>query len=104
MSRSPLPPQAVHIGQAISGSEALARLGERLRGSQQRLEAACRVMPPALRSQVLAGPLDDEGWSLLARNAAVAAKLRHLLPAVEAALAEAGCPTVKVRVKVLATT
>jgi hypothetical protein len=44
--------------------------------------------------------VDDEGWSLLAPNAASAAKLRHLLPLLQQALAQGGWPAVAIRVKV----
>jgi hypothetical protein len=52
-------------------------------------------------SQVKPGPVDEEGWSLLAANAAVAAKLRQLRPRVEQRLQEAGWAPATVRIKVL---
>lgn len=45
-------------------------------------------------------PIDEDGWSLLAANAAVAAKLRHLLPRLEGLLAQAGLPG-RIRLKLM---
>ena len=47
-----------------------------------------------------AGPIDDDGWSLLCANAAVAAKLRQLVPHLEQRLRDAGQPVTAIRVKV----
>ena len=55
-----------------------------------------------MRDQVRAGPIDDEGWSLLASNAAVAAKLRHLLPRFADTLREQGWPELPIRVHIRA--
>jgi hypothetical protein len=49
---------------------------------------------------VKAGPVDDDGWTLLASNAAAAAKLRQYLPRLSAELLRRGLKptTVKVRI------
>ena len=57
-------------------------------------------MPLGLAGQVSAGPVDDEGWSLLCSNAAVAAKLRQLVPHLEQRLHDSGTPVAAIRVKV----
>jgi hypothetical protein len=44
--------------------------------------------------------LDADGWTLLAENTAVAAKLRQLQPRLEAALLDNGWPTGALRIKV----
>jgi hypothetical protein len=49
---------------------------------------------------VSAGPIDDDGWSLLCANAAVAAKLRQLVPHLEQRLRNAGQAVATIRVKV----
>jgi len=67
---------------AIAASDSLTSLGARLRESEQRFEAIAPLLPDALAHELRPGPIDDEGWSLLASNAAVAAKLRHLLPSL----------------------
>ena len=50
-----------------------------------------------------AGPVDENGWSLLAANAAVAAKLRQLQPRLEDLLRERGWAVSAIRVKVQST-
>ncbi|MFY7865211.1 MAG: hypothetical protein ACOVRJ_10250 [Roseateles sp.] len=57
-------------------------------------------LPGALVRFVRPGPVDEEGWSLIAANAAVAAKLRHLHPRLEDLLKESGMQPSKVRIKV----
>lgn len=87
------------IGEAMHGSEALARLTQRLRESQRRLADIAAALPPALRDQIRSGTLDDQDWTLLAANAAVAAKLRNLLPLLAERLAAQGWPPRALRVK-----
>ena len=97
----PVTPDTIAIGAALAGSEPLVRLQAALRDSQARFEAVRALLPGPLAAQVRPGPVDAEGWSLLASNAGVAAKLRHLRPALEDALRTAGWPQPVVRVKVL---
>lgn len=85
-------PAAVPIDDAIRGSAPLLRLRERLDGSRRRFDAIQDLLPGALAAQVAAGPLDDAGWTLVAANAAAAAKLRQLLPRLEQRLDERGWP------------
>jgi hypothetical protein len=80
----------------------LLRLMERLRESQARLKTVQAKLPPALRERVRGGPVDEEGWALLADNAAVAAKLRHFMPLLEAAMVAEGFAPVPVRVRISA--
>jgi hypothetical protein len=56
-----------------------------------------------LRAHVRAGPLDEEGWTILAANSAVAAKLRHLLPTLAEALLAKGWQATSIRIKVQST-
>jgi hypothetical protein len=95
-----MPPGALPLARAIEGSAALARLGQRLRQSQQRLDAVRPALPAALLGQIHAGPCDDRQWALLATSAAAAAKLRQSLPDLHALLAAAGWPAVEIRVRV----
>jgi hypothetical protein len=88
------------IASALLKHEGLARLGLLMRESNRRMELIKPCLPGALTRFVHAGPVDDEGWTLLAANAAVAAKLRHLQPRLQELLEEAGLQPVKVRVKV----
>jgi hypothetical protein len=46
------------------------------------------------------GPVDELGWSMLAANASVAAKLRQLQPRLEAVLKERGWQVSAIRIKV----
>jgi hypothetical protein len=63
-------------------------------------EAIRGTLPSALAAHVRPGPLDGEGWSLLAANPAVAAKLRQLQPRLQARLVECGWPALALRIKV----
>ena len=101
MSTKPVP-QALPIRQALDQSAPLVKLVQRLRESQGRHAAIEPTLPPALRRSVRPGPVDEEGWTLLAANAAVAAKLRHLLPLLAQRLADEGWAALPIRVKVQA--
>ena len=88
------------ISQALRDSAPLGRLAERLRLSNALFQAAAPAFPPGLAGEVSAGPVDDDGWSLLCSNAAVAAKLRQVVPRLEQRLRDAGQPVAAIRVKV----
>jgi len=88
------------IAQALRESAPLGRLSERLRRSQELYDSVAAALPVGLAPQVSAGPIDDEGWSLLCSNAAVAAKLRQLVPHLEQRLRDVGRPVAAIRVKV----
>ena len=79
----------------------LARLRALIRESNDRFEAIRHLLPTAMAAHVSPGPIDDAGWSLLAANASVAAKLRQLQPRLEDTLRERGWPINAIRVKVL---
>ena len=96
----PLTPPALTITEALDGSAPLARLRAALREADARFKAIEPALPPALRLHVRPGAVDEEGWSLLAANPSVAAKLRQLTPRFEALLVEQGRGAVKVRIKV----
>lgn len=98
--RSGQEPYTLTVDIALSRSEPLARLTARLRESAARHEVIRPALPPALRPYVQAGPVDEAGWTLLAANAGVAAKLRQLLPRLEDLLREAGWPPVPLRLKI----
>ena len=88
------------IAQALRESAPLGRLSERLRLSNALFDAVVPALPLGLAGEVSAGPVDDEGWSLLCSNAAVAAKLRQLVPHLEQRLHDSGTPVAAIRVKV----
>ena len=76
-------------------------LNSRLHDSRERLATVAALLPDSLRPAVRPGPLDDAGWVLLVNDSSAAAKLRQLMPVLEAALLAAGWPAVPVRIKVL---
>lgn len=89
------------LASALAHSEPLALLMQRMAQSKQRFALVAPLLPEALRSTVRAGPLDHESWTLLVNHSASAAKLRQLLPLLQAALAEQGWPVLALKVKVL---
>lgn len=91
----------VPLSDALDRSEPLAGLLQRVQQSRERLAAVAGLLPPALRHEVRAGPLDDARWVLLVTHAAAAAKVRQLLPTIETTLAERGWSGPAIRIKVL---
>ena len=82
-------------------SPALGRLAQRLRDSNAMFVAIADLLPAGLAGSVRPGPVDEEGWSLLCANAAVAAKLRQLVPHLESRLREknhAAAATIRIKV------
>jgi hypothetical protein len=101
MTRRPLAaPAAVAVGDVMRSSPALTRLVDRLRESNAMYAAILPLLPAALAASVRPGPLDEAGWSLLGANAAVAAKLRQLVPCLEERLRESGHAIAAIRIKV----
>lgn len=96
----PVTPDAQRLRDALAASTPLAALLRRQRDSQARWECAQAALPATLSPHLRAGPLDDESWTLLAANGAVAAKLRQLEPRIEAALRDAGWPARALRIRV----
>jgi hypothetical protein len=95
-------PLGLPLARALDQNTSLADLARRLAQSNARYAAICVHLPQGLQAQVRPGPVDDEGWSLLASNAAVAAKLRHLLPRLADTLREQGWPELPIRVHIRA--
>ena len=91
---------AVSILQASLDSPTLARLAELGRDSSARLLAISPLLPAALRSAVVAGPIDGSSWCLLLDNSAAAAKLRQMLPDLLARLRAQGWAVESIRLKV----
>lgn len=96
----PLVPDVPRVNQALDRAEPLVSLMQRLLASQRCLEVVRSVLPPAMAAHVKAGPLDESGWTLLAANAAVSAKLRQLQPRLVEALAAKGHKVTAIRVRV----
>lgn len=87
--------------QAVGNSPTLARLAELVRDSNDRLKAIEPLLPGNLRSAVKAGPIDGESWCLLVNGNAAAAKLRQLLPVLQAGLQRQGWRVSSIRLKIL---
>ena len=96
----PLVPDSLPVAEALRRSTPLAQLRERLQDSKDRFVAIRPLLPDALAAAVAPGPVDDEGWSLLAANASVAAKLRQLKPRLEDTLRERGWQVSAIRIHV----
>ena len=100
MPVSNAPAGTLALATALDRSEPLARLLERARESRARFAVVAALLPDGLREAVRAGPLDDDGWSLLAAHGAAAAKLRQWLPKLEAALVAQGWPQQPIKVRI----
>ena len=94
-------PLGMPLAAALDRSEPLGGLLQRVRESRARLDAVAGLLPGPLRAGIRPGPLDGEAWVLLVDNAASAAKLRQLLPALEQALKARGWAEPPLRIKVL---
>ena len=90
----------VTLQQAALDSPTLARLSQLARESGERLKAVEFLIPAPLRTAVKAGPIDGPAWCLLVDGNAAAAKLRQLLPALQAHLCGRGWEVTSIRIKV----
>jgi hypothetical protein len=88
--------------QASESSPTLARLGELALDSKNRLKSVEFLIPTGLRTFVAAGPIDGPTWCLILSSTSAAAKLRQLLPAMEAHLRVKGWDVNSIRLKVQA--
>ena len=79
-------PNTLPLSDALDRSEPLTGLLRRMQDSRGRLDTVAALLPETLRPAVRPGPLDEAGWVLLVGDSAAAAKLRQLMPALEAAL------------------
>lgn len=93
-------PKSFTLLQASESNPGLARLMAQQRESSARLQAISGLIPPALRANVKSGPLEDGQWCLLLANATTAAKLRQLLPDLEARLRQVNLEVKSIRLKV----
>lgn len=91
---------AVTFQQAADEAPVLAQLSALARDSSARLEAIEALIPAALRASVRAGPIDGSTWCLLVRGNSAAAKLRQLLPSLEAQLRSKGWEGSAIRLKI----
>jgi len=90
----------IPVDQAIADAPTLAKLAALADASRARLDAVRNLIPRPLQSAVKAGPIDDSSWCLIVANSATAAKLRQLLPNLQAALQSRGHAVQQIRLKV----
>ena len=100
MSLKPSVPDSLPIRQVLARTEPLLRLQQRLNDSKARFNAIRGCLPAGLLHFIKPGPLDDDQWTLLVSNQAVAAKLRHFQPLLEKSLRDAGWQSLTLRIKV----
>ncbi len=91
---------AIPLQEAAQQSPSLALLMGRVRESSERLLAIRSLLPAPLRSSIQAGPIEEGCWCLLVSSNAVAAKLRQLLPALQAHLNSKDLGVSSIRIKV----
>ena len=91
---------AVTLQQASAESPTLAMLTALTRDSSDRLKAIEPLIPPGLRGTLQAGPIDGTNWCLLVSSNSAAAKLRQILPALQAHLRVRGWEVNSIRLKV----
>ena len=94
-------PSTVTLHQAVGDSPSLARLTQLVHESNQRLQAIQALIPGGLRPAVKAGPIDGENWCLLVSGNAAAAKVRQLIPLMQASLLRQGWKVTTIRLKIL---
>ena len=92
--------QAIPLQQAAQESPTFSLLMGRVRDSSDRLSAIRSLLPAPLRASIQAGPIEDGSWCLLVSSNAVAAKLRQLLPALQAHLKSKELDVTSIRIKV----
>jgi hypothetical protein len=92
----------VTVQQAAQDSPTLARLAQLAQESGERLRAVESLIPATLRPAVRPGPIEGTAWCLLVEGNAAAAKLRQVLPALQAQLCDRGWEVTAIRIKVQA--
>jgi hypothetical protein len=92
--------QAISVQQAAQESPTFARLTDLIRESSARLHTIRSLLPAPLRASVQAGPIEEGCWCLLVSSNAVAAKLRQLVPSLQAHLSVHGLGVTSIRIKV----
>ena len=92
--------KSVSLYQATQNSPTLARLSDLASDSSARLKAIERLLPMTMLPSIKPGPIDGTEWCLILSSNAVAAKVRQLLPALQAHLNSKGWEVNSIRLKV----
>jgi hypothetical protein len=88
------------MASALDRCEPLGLLLRRLQESRAHYDAVAPLLPPTLRADVRAGPMDGDCWTLLAAHNPAAAKLRQMLPALLQRLHDRGWQGTSIKVRV----
>ena len=91
---------SITLMQAAQESPTMARLTALSQESVARLKAIQPLIPSGLQSCIKPGPIDGPVWCLIMSNNASAAKIRQLLPDIEALLRRQGWEVTSIRLKV----
>lgn len=100
MSTTPSLSMVLSMDEAVDAAPVLRVLKDRLALSQRCLKHVLPIIPQTLHSHVKAGPIEEHQWCLLVSSAAASAKLRQLMPALQATLANHGLDITAIRIKV----
>ncbi len=88
------------LAQAAERAPTLARLVELAHESRARLHAIAPLVPASLFATLAPGPIEQDSWCLLVNSNAAAAKLRQMLPQLQAHLRSKGWQVNAIRLKV----
>jgi hypothetical protein len=91
---------AISLLQATQESPTLSHLAALATESSARFKSVISLIPMGLRHCVHPGPIDGTVWCLLLDNNTAAAKIRQLLPSLEAHLRSKGWQVSAIRLKV----
>lgn len=94
-------PRARALADTLQRDAGLLALTRAARAGEERLATVKLAIPKALHAAVVAGGVDEAGWTLLVKNAAAAAKLRMLRPHLQLLLTERFGPG-ELRIKLMA--
>jgi hypothetical protein len=97
----PIAPSAsLKVGAALDRCESLGQLLKRLAQSKAHYASVAPLLPPGLRDDVRAGPIDGDCWTLFAAHNPAAAKLRQMLPSLLQRLRDEGWQGTSIKVRV----
>jgi hypothetical protein len=96
----PWSPSSMTLAQAAERAPTLAHLMELAQESRARLHAIAPLIPASLFATLSPGPIEQDSWCLLVSSNAAAAKMRQMLPQLQAHLRTKGWQVNAIRLKV----
>lgn len=90
----------MRMATALDRCESLGLLLKRLQQAQSHYACVSPLLPPGLREDVRAGPVDGDSWTLFAAHNPAAAKLRQMLPDLLQRLRDEGWQGTSIKVRV----